>query len=42
MDRTKLLENMVNFNNKGRPKDIEGKAKKISFDSVSALYEVED
>ena len=40
MDQTNLLENMVKFNNKYRPKIKEGKDKKINtFDGVSALYE---
>ena len=29
MDQTNLLENMVYFNNKSRPKNKESKAKKI-------------
>ena len=40
MDQTNLLENMVKFNNKSRPKTKEGKDKKRNaFDSVSTLYE---
>ena len=40
MDQTNLLENMVKFNNKSRPKTKEGKGKKQNtFDSVNALYE---
>ena len=39
MDQTNLLESMVNFNNKSRPKNKEDNAKKNTFDSVSALYE---
>ena len=40
MDQSNLLENMVNFNNKSKPKTKEGKAKKQNaFDSVNALYE---
>ena len=39
MHQTNLLENMVNFNNKSRPKYKEGQAKKNTFDSVSSLYE---
>ena len=40
MDQTNLLENMVKFNNKSRPKTKEGKYKKRNtFESVSALYE---
>ena len=40
MDQTNLFENVIKFNNKSRPKTKEGKDKKrITFDSVSALYE---
>ena len=40
MDGTNLLEFMVKFNNKSRPKTKEGKDKKRNtFDSVSALYD---
>ena len=40
MDQTNLLENIIKFNNKSRPKTKEGKDKKRNaFDSVSALYE---
>ena len=39
-DQCNLLENMVEFNNKSRPKNKEGKAKKRNtFDSVNAHYE---
>ena len=37
MDQTNLLENMVKFNNRYRPRSKEGKAKKYNtFDSVNA------
>ena len=40
MDQTNLLENMVKFSNKSRPKTKEGKDKnQNTFDSVDALYE---
>ena len=40
MDQTHLLENMVKFNNKFKPKTKEGKDKKRNiFDSVNALDE---
>ena len=40
MDQTNLLENMIEFNNKSRPKTKEGKDKKRdTFVSVSAPYE---
>ena len=40
MDLTSLLENMVKFSNKSRPKTKEGKDKKQNtFDSVNAFYE---
>ena len=40
MDQNNLLENIIEFNNKPRPKTKEGKDKKRdTFDSVSALYE---
>ena len=40
MDQSSLLENMVKFNNKSKPKTKEGKAKKrYNFDSVNGLYE---
>ena len=40
MDQTNLLENMVKFNNKSRPRSKEGKDKKRNtFDSVNSLYE---
>ena len=39
MDQSNLLDNMVKFNNKSKPKTKEGKAKKQNaFDSVNALY----
>ena len=39
MDQTVLLENLVESNNKSRPKLREGKdIKRDTFDSVSALY----
>ena len=39
MDQTVLLENLVESNNKSRPKLKEGKdIKRDTFDSVSALY----
>ena len=39
MDQTVLLENLVQSNNKSRPKLKEGKdIKRDTFDSVSALY----
>ena len=40
MDQRNLLENMVKFNNKSKPKTKEGKAKKQNtFDSVNTPYE---
>ena len=40
MDQTNLLENIVKFNNKSRPRSKEDKAKKENtFDSVNALDE---
>ena len=40
MDQTNLLENIMEFNNKSKPKTKEGKDKKRNtFDSVNALYE---
>ena len=36
MDQTNMLENMVNFNNKSRPKNKDGK-KKNTFHSVRAV-----
>ena len=40
MDQSSLLENMVKFNNKSKPKTKEGKAKKQNtFDSVNAFCE---
>ena len=40
MDQSNLLENIVKFNNKFKPKTKEGKAKKPNtFDSVNAPYE---
>ena len=40
MDQSNLLENIVKFNNKSKPKTKEGKAKKPNtFDSVNAPYE---
>ena len=40
MDQTNLLENMVRFYNKSKPKTKEGKDKKQNtFVSVNALYE---
>ena len=39
MDQTNLLQNMVNFNNKSRPKKRGSDKKKNTFDIVSALYE---
>ena len=40
MDQSNLLENIVKFNNKFKPKTKEGKAKKSNtFDSVNAPYE---
>ena len=42
IDQTNLFQNMVNFNNKSRSKTKEGKAKKNTFDSISALYEVRE
>ena len=35
-----LLENIISFNNKSKPKSIRGKNKKLNtFDRVNALYE---
>ena len=43
MNQSKLLENMVKFNNKSKPKTKEGMDKKQNtFDSVNALYEVRE
>ena len=40
MDQTNLLENMVKFNNKSKPKTKEGTGKKRNtFDSLNAFYE---
>ena len=40
MDQANLLENMVKFNNKSRPRSKEDKDKKRNtFDCVNALYE---
>ena len=40
MNQTNLLENMVKYNNKSRPKTKEGKdEKRNTFDSVNALCE---
>ena len=40
MDQTNLLEKIIKFNNKHRPKTKEGKDKKQNaFDSISAFYE---
>ena len=40
MDQSNLIENMVKFNNKSKPKTKEGMAKKQStFDIVNSLYE---
>ena len=40
MDQSNLLENMVKFNNKSKPKTKEGKVKKQNtFDSVNVLFE---
>ena len=40
MDQTKLLDNMVDFNNNSRARSKEDKDKKRNtFDSVGALYE---
>ena len=40
MDQTSLLESIVKFNNKSRPRSKEDKDKKrITFDSVNDLYE---
>ena len=40
MDQVNLLENMVKFNNKSKPKTKEGKAKKLSTsDRANAFYE---
>ena len=40
IDQSNLLENMVKFNNKSKPKIKEGKAKRQNtFDSLNALYE---
>ena len=40
MNQSSLLENMVKFNNKSKPKTKEGKAKKRNnFNSVNGLYE---
>ena len=40
MDQSNQLENMVQFDNKSKPKSKEGKAKKQNaFDSVNAHYE---
>ena len=39
MDQSNLLENMVEFNDKSRPKTKEGKNKKRKNESANALYE---
>ena len=40
MDQSNLLENMVKFNNKSRPRSKENKDKKRNtFDSINTLYE---
>ena len=39
MDQTNLLENMVEFNDKSRPKSKEGTEKRNTCESVNALYE---
>ena len=40
MDQSNLVEDMVQFNNKSKPKTKDGKAlKQNTFDSVNALYE---
>ena len=36
--QTNLLETLIKFNNKSRPKKEEEKEKTNTFDSVSALY----
>ena len=36
MDQRNLLQSMVKFNNKSKPKTKEGKVKKKTFDSVNA------
>ena len=40
MDQSNLLKNLTEFNNKSRPRAIEGKGKmRNTFESVNALYE---
>ena len=39
MDQTNLLENIVKFNNKCRPKTKGKDEKRNTFDSLNALYE---
>ena len=39
MDQSSLLKNLVGFNNKFRPRTIEGKKKKDTYESAYALYE---
>ena len=43
MDQTNLLENIIKFNNKYKPKTKEGKGKKQNtFDSINALFEARE
>ena len=42
MDQSSLLKNLVGFNNKFRPRTIEGKKKKDTYESAYALYEAWD
>ena len=39
MDQSNLLKNIVEFYNKSRPRKVEGKDKKNTYESASALYE---
>ena len=38
-DQSNLLKNIVEFDHKSRPKTIEGKDKKYTYESAYALYE---
>ena len=43
IDQSNLLKNLVEFNNKSRPRNIEGKDKKRdTCESAYALYEVDN
>ena len=42
MEQSKLLKNLVEFNEKSRPRTIKGKKKRNTFESVNALYKVRE